>query len=70
MTEGDLVVIIGKLDTRIKDRQNENLTIGTFQGYITNKKVMVLLADGDIFIGNEHEIVSNETQVKTTQDQL
>lgn len=56
MIEGDLVVVLGKLDTRIKHIEQKELIIGTFIGYIVDKQVQVLLPDGTIYIGKAYEI--------------
>lgn len=64
MTEGDLVVVVGKLDTRIKDVDTTKLVTGTYLGtvYATNhdlnrtRQAQVLLEDGTIWTGNEYDV--------------
>lgn len=63
MLDGQLVVIVGKLDDRIKERnKTDELVIGTYIGKLSNKKVIVLLPDGEIFTGEEYEIVKLDEQ--------
>lgn len=59
--EGDLVVVLGKL-TNKGEYENNGLIIGTFIGYLSDKKVQVLLPDGRIFVGNLYEISTLENQ--------
>lgn len=62
--EGDLVVITGKLDNRI--RAKSGLTIGTFMWKNSDKQIAVLLPDGDIFYGKEYDIAAYEEQKEVT----
>lgn len=70
MTEGDLVVVVGKLDSRIKEVDTTKLVIGTYIGsvYATNhdlnrtKQAQVLLEDGIIWTGNEYDLTPAEGQ--------
>lgn len=70
MAEGDLVIVVGKLDTRIKNVDQTKLVTGTFIGYVyaSNasfdrvKQAQVLLEDGNIFTGNEYDVVPAEDQ--------
>jgi hypothetical protein len=55
MMEGTVVVVLSKLNERIRSSP-DGLVVGTFIGYLNNKKVMVLLPDTNIFIGEEYEI--------------
>lgn len=62
MKEGDLVVVVGKMDNRIKDIDRRELVIGTFVGYISEERVMVLLPNGDMFLGFKYDIVPAESK--------
>lgn len=57
MVEGDVVMVVGKLDERIEVKE---LRIGTFIGYVTEKQVQVLLPDGTIFLGHIYDIVPHK----------
>lgn len=70
MAEGDLVVVVGKLDSRIKEVDQTKLVMGTFIGFVyaSNasfdkvRQAQVLLEDGIIFTGNEYDVVRAEDQ--------
>lgn len=57
MKEGDLVIVVGKMDNKIKDIDRNQLIIGTFLYNISEKRVVVLLPDGTLFLGFEYDIV-------------
>lgn len=56
MKEGDLVIVLGKLDDRVRINSTENLTIGTVST-ITKDEISVLLINGDIWHGLKRETV-------------
>lgn len=53
---GDLVVITGKLDSRIRDQKQEELTIGTLEQILVDGQVSVILDNGNIWVGQSREI--------------
>lgn len=57
MKEGDVVMVVGKLDEKIQTRE---LRVGTFIGYVTEKQVQVLLPDGTLFLGHTYDIVPHK----------
>lgn len=63
--EGSLVVVIGKIDDRIREvskKDEEALIVGTLIGYINDKQVQVLLSDGMLVTTNSRDIVPYEEQ--------
>ena len=54
MKEGDLVMVVGTLDHRIRD--GDDFRIGTVVGF-TSEKVIVLLMNGDLWVGPKREVV-------------
>lgn len=64
MQPGDLVIVVGKLDERIRDRNYENLICGTFwcNVRLENADVAVLLENGDIYVGFRRDIILKSEQ--------
>lgn len=62
MNTGDLVVVLAKLNSKIKE-EPEGLKIGTFWTSVADNKVLVLLPDGVIFEGHERDIVLASEQL-------
>lgn len=63
--EGSLVVVIGKIDDRIREvskKDEGTLIVGTLIGYINDKQVQVLLSDGMLVTTNSRDIVPYEEQ--------
>ncbi len=64
MVEGELVVVLSQVKKVNNVLNNKHdLLIGTFIGHLQEKKVMVLLPSGDIFVGLEREIAAHAEQV-------
>lgn len=61
MKEGDVVVVVGKLDERIREADTSKIVCGTIV-LRANKRVWVLLEDGNFWIGPDHEVVRYEDQ--------
>jgi hypothetical protein len=55
---GDLVLVLGKLDNRIRDQLNTDQVIGTIDCYLRMEQaeIAVLLENGDIWIGMRREV--------------
>lgn len=49
---GDLVVVLDKLDSRIRNKQTEGLVFGTLDQFLSESQVIVLLENGDLYIGH------------------
>lgn len=62
MKEGSLVIILGKMNTRIKEYDKDKLIVGTIWTYISEDNVLVLLPDGIIHMGHKRDIVLHSTQ--------
>lgn len=63
LVEGSLVIVLGKLDQRIREKNPDGLVIGTFLGFLSDKRVVVLLDNGEFFIGAEYEVIPNKEQL-------
>lgn len=57
MIEGDVVLILGKLDDRVRSADGE--AYGTIVG-IQNDDVVVLLTNLDLWVGKRWEVVKDE----------
>jgi hypothetical protein len=64
MQPGDLVIIIGKLDDKIRQRSYDNLICGTYWGAVRleNADVAVLLENGDIYVGLRRDVILKSEQ--------
>lgn len=64
MQPGDLVIIIGKLDQKIRKQEHTDLICGTFWCYVRleNADVAVLLENGDIYIGLKRDVILKSEQ--------
>lgn len=60
MKEGDVVMVAGKLDDRVRDNDHENRTGTVIQK--TTDYILVLLENGDIWKGPEHHAFPIEEQ--------
>mgnify|MGYP000956528975 CR=1 FL=1 len=58
MKEGDLVVVLGNLDNRIRDKLKDTLVIGTLYSFLTDNQVCVIIEhDGyELWTGNRKDI--------------
>jgi hypothetical protein len=56
MKEGDLVIVLGKLDDRVRVNSTEQLTLGTVST-LTKDEISVLLINGDIWHGLKREVM-------------
>ena len=56
MKEGDLVVVFGKLDKRIRNKDTDSLTIGTLFYFLTENRVCVIIDDNELWVGERREI--------------
>lgn len=56
LVEGDLVVVFGKLDGRIREKSTEELTIGTLYSFLTDERVCVIIADNELWVGKKRDI--------------
>lgn len=56
MKEGDVVLVVGNLDGRIRDNNLTGIRIGTVVG-LNKDDVIVLLVGGDLWKGPKREVV-------------
>jgi translation initiation factor IF-1 len=60
--EGDLVIIVGKIDTRVRDTINSDLIIGTVDQLLSDQQVSVILENGDLWVGPSRDVVLKSEQ--------
>lgn len=63
MNEGDVVVVTGKLDTRIRAVEGNALAIGTVVCIDKDSNVWVLLPSGDFWRGPKREVCLAKEQL-------
>lgn len=61
MKLGDVVMILKKLDTHIRDDNKEQITIGTIEQFLCDNQVSVVLPSGDIWVGDKKYLKVQET---------
>jgi len=61
MKEGDVVLVVGKLDDRVRESNLEANRIGTIVA-LTKDEVIVLLPNGDLWKGNHWNVVRQEEE--------
>lgn len=62
MKTGDLVVVLGKIDQRIRESTAFGLVIGTLDQFLCDDQVSVILENNDIWVGSKREIVLAQDQ--------
>jgi hypothetical protein len=62
--EGDIVVVLGKLDAKVREHKQDSLTIGTLEQFLVGSQVSVLLPDGTIWVGLE-SLIRHESEQKS-----
>jgi hypothetical protein len=60
MILGDVVMILGELDKRIRDKVQDGLLLGTLEQFLVDDQVSVILPDGDLWVGNKRDIAIYE----------
>lgn len=68
MKDGQLVVIFGKIDDRIREYDQEELVFGTYIGKTFDNRVVVLLEDGILYSGAMNTIAPAEEQSEVEDD--
>jgi hypothetical protein len=56
LNEGDVVVIFGELDKRVRDKNTGSLVLGTLFYFLTDNRVCVIIDDNELWIGERREI--------------
>jgi hypothetical protein len=60
--EGDLVIVVGKIDTRVRDTINSDLIVGTVEQLLSDQHVSVILENGDLWVGPSRDVVLKSEQ--------
>jgi hypothetical protein len=61
MKEGDLVMVVGTLDDRVRNKDSDSPRIGTIVGF-NRDEVIVLLNNGDLWKGPKREVIFHNEQ--------
>lgn len=59
---GDVVMIVGRIDNRIRERTQNGVVSGTIEQFLVDQQVSVILPDNEIWVGMMHEIVLLDEQ--------
>lgn len=59
MKEGDVVIVVGKLDDHIRDKEDR---VGTVV-YLNKEEAVVLLSNGDLWKGHKRDVVLQSEQL-------
>jgi hypothetical protein len=54
---GDVVMVLGKQDKRIRDKNTDGPVYGTVDQILSDGQVCVLMGDGEIWVGLLREVV-------------
>jgi hypothetical protein len=60
--EGDLVIIVGKIDTRVRSADRGDIIVGTVEQLLTESQVSVILENGDLWVGTARDVVLKSDQ--------
>lgn len=60
--EGDLVIVVGKIDTRVRDAISSDLIVGTVEQLLYEHQVSVILQNGDLWVGPVRDVVLKSEQ--------
>jgi hypothetical protein len=59
---GDVVMVVGNIDTRVREKATDGVVAGTIEQFLFENQVSVLLPDGDIWVGHVREIILLDEQ--------
>lgn len=62
MNTGDIVIILGKLDTKVREKSREKFIYGTIEQILTDDRISVILENNDLWVGYIYEVVLKGTQ--------
>jgi hypothetical protein len=62
VNEGDLVIVVGKIDTRVRDAISTDLIVGTVEQLLSDQQVSVILENGDLWVGPSRDVVLKSEQ--------
>ena len=60
--EGDIVIIVGKIDTRVRSTDRGDIIVGTVEQLLTESQVSVILENGDLWVGPVRDVVLKSDQ--------
>jgi hypothetical protein len=60
--EGDIVIIVGKMDTRVRSTDRDSIVVGTVEQLLTESQVSVILENGDLWVGPTRDVVLKSDQ--------
>lgn len=61
---GDVVMVLGKMDTRVREKDRAQIVAGTIDQFLIDQQVSVLLENGDIWVGSLRDIALLKDQVE------
>ena len=70
MKLGDVVVVLGKVDTRVRDKLQGEMLLGTLEQFLSEEQVSVILPDGDLWVGKKREVQLHEEENKELVNEL
>jgi fructosamine-3-kinase len=62
LKEGDVVIVVGKIDTRVRDAISSDLIVGTIEQLLVEHQVSVILENGDLWIGPDRDVILKSEQ--------
>jgi hypothetical protein len=60
MKEGTVVLVTGPVSANIREVDKEVPVYGTYLGEVSEKRVVVLLSNGDLYLGPKYSIIKVE----------
>lgn len=60
--EGDIVIVVGKMDTRVRGQDRGEIVVGTVEQILIEQQVSVILENGDLWVGNIRDVVLKSDQ--------
>lgn len=61
---GDVVMVVGKIDTKVREKNREEIVAGTVEQFLVDQQVSVLLENGDVWVGSLRDIVLLKDQLQ------
>jgi hypothetical protein len=61
---GDVVMVVGKIDTKVREKNRAEIVAGTVEQFLVDQQVSVLLENGDVWVGSLRDIVLLKDQVE------
>jgi hypothetical protein len=61
---GDVVMVVGKIDTKVREKNRAEIVAGTVEQFLVDQQVSVLLENGDVWVGSLRDIVLLKDQLQ------